>query len=233
MQDFPSPKQLPLELGSAPAMTRDDLIVGKSIQVAMALIERWPAWQSTMAILVGPKGSGKTHLSSIWAAKSGATSVDPGMLGALDMGTLGANPVLIEDLDAGAFDEKALFHLINAVREAGTSLLISARTPPGEWGIELADLRSRLLSASLVIIEQPDEALLSSVLAKLFSDRQVSVDASVIAYLVNRMERSLAAAADIVDRLDRLALERKVRISRSLAAEVVGDSDPRQEEMEL
>lgn len=233
MPDFQPPKQLPLELASPPAMTRDDLIIGASNLSAMELIDRWPAWHSAIAILVGPAGSGKTHLASIWAERSGAARLDARALGELDIATLGTLPALIEDVDAGAFDETVLFHLINAVREAGISLLMTARKPPGEWALHLPDLRSRLLAASLVTIDQPDEALLGAVLAKLFSDRQVSVDANVITYLVNRMERSLAAAANIVDQLDRLALERRVRISRALAAEVVDDSDPRQEEMEL
>lgn len=233
MQDAGTPKQLPLELALRPAMTRDDLIVARSNRAAVELIDQWPGWLAPVAVMAGPSGSGKTHLATIWVEKSGAIRFDRDALANLSLVDAATRPALIEDLDAGPFDETGLFHLINSLRQTGSSLMITARTPPQFWQLSLPDLMSRLTSAALVNIEAPDDVLLSAVLQKLFSDRQVSVDASLISFLVNRMERSLAAAADIVQRLDRLALERKVRISRLLAAEIVSDRDPRQEEMEL
>ncbi len=233
MEDPGAPKQLPLELALRPAMSRDDLIVARSNQPAVELVDQWPGWLAAVAVLAGPSGSGKTHLAAIWAEKSGAICLDPQALGNLSLLNAAPRPVLIEDIDAAPFNETGLFHLINSLRQSGNTLLITARRPPQYWQLALPDLISRLTSAALVNIEAPDDALLSAVLAKLFSDRQVSVDASVISFLVNRMERSLAAAADIAGRLDRLALERQVRISRSLAAQIVSDRDPRQEEMEL
>jgi chromosomal replication initiation ATPase DnaA len=86
------------------------------------------------------------------------------------------------------------------------------------WRLELADLASRLRAATVVEIGEPDDALLGGVLTKLFADRQVEVDPSVVDYVVRRMERSAAAASRIVDLIDRLALERKSRITRQVAA---------------
>ena len=90
------------------------------------------------------------------------------------------------------------------------------------WGVTLPDLASRLKAATTVEIGPPDDLLLGQILVKLFADRQLLADDKVIAYIVPRMERSLAAAQAIVERLDRLALARGTRISRTLAAEVLG-----------
>jgi chromosomal replication initiation ATPase DnaA len=90
------------------------------------------------------------------------------------------------------------------------------------WGVTLPDLASRLKAATVVEIGPPDDLLLGQILVKLFADRQLLADDRVIAFIVPRMERSLAAAQAIVERLDRLALARGTRISRALASEVLG-----------
>src|SRR5690606_30401517 len=113
------------------------------------LLERWPDWPSPGVVLAGPAGSGKSHLASIWRADSGAAQIPGGMLDASAMDRAGRGPVLIDDIDARPIDEVGLFHLINAVREAGTSLLLTARRFPSAWGVRLPDLSSRLKAASI------------------------------------------------------------------------------------
>jgi chromosomal replication initiation ATPase DnaA len=66
------------------------------------------------------------------------------------------------------------------------------------------DLLSRLRLAPQQQIEPPDDGLLRALLVKLFIDRQLVVDIAVIDALAMRMERSFAAARQVVDRLDRL-----------------------------
>jgi chromosomal replication initiation ATPase DnaA len=151
------------------------------------------------------------------AARLGGQSVDE----AVHLAESG--PVLIEDADRHGYDETLLFHMINAVRAHGQSLLITARSRPSAWGVRLPDLMSRLKAATLVEIGPPDDALLTQVLFKLFADRQLMIDEKLAAYIVGRMERSLAAAQVVVDKLDRLALARGVKLSRALAAEVLRD----------
>ena len=134
-------------------------------------------------------------------------------------------PVLIDDIDAAAIDETGLFHLINAVRQANTSLLMTARRFPAAWGVKLPDLVSRLKAAATIEIHEPDDALLAAVTIKLFADRQVEVEPHVVQFLVRRIERSLSSAIEAVARLDRAALERKSRITRALAAQVLGEME--------
>ncbi|TGR92543.1 hypothetical protein EN852_039210, partial [Mesorhizobium sp. M2E.F.Ca.ET.209.01.1.1] len=86
---------------------------------------------------------------------------------------LGVRPALIDDIDKTAIDEPGLFHLINAVRGAGSTLLLTARRFPSAWRVALPDLVSRLKAAATVEIHEPDDLLLAGVITKLFADRQV------------------------------------------------------------
>lgn len=215
------PEQLPLEFRHEAASGRDDLVISDPVSAAASIVDRWPDWPSPVVIITGPEGSGKSHLAEVWLRKSGAVRVQA-IRDSDAVTRAGEGPVLVEDADRDGFDEAELFHLINAVRSAGTSLLITARSWPMAWGVTLPDLASRLKAATTVEIGPPDDLLLGQILMKLFADRQLLPDDKVIAYIVARMERSLAAAQAIVARLDRLALARGTRINRALAAEVLG-----------
>jgi len=225
MVKSPVTRQLPLEFEHGSASGRDDLIVSDRLNAAVAIVDRWPDWPSPVVVLAGPTGSGKSHLASIWADRVGATRVSIGKPDPMVLEHAAHGPVLIEDIDHTGFDETALFHLINAVREHGSAVLITSRIWPAGWNVSLPDLASRLKAATVVEIAEPDEELLAKVLVKLFSDRQLVVDDKIIAWLVARMERSLAAARIVVTRLDQLALARGSKISRSLAAEVLAEMD--------
>jgi chromosomal replication initiation ATPase DnaA len=217
-----SAEQLPLAFTHDPANGREDLLVADPLSAAVKIVDSWPHWPSPVVILAGPVGSGKSHLASIWRERCDATSIHP---------TAGANaavaaangPVIFEDVDRLGFDDTELFHVINSVRENGTSLLMTTRLWPMSWPVTLPDLRSRLKAATVVEIGEPDEELLSQVIVKLFADRQLYIDDKLVLYIVNRMERSMNAAQLIVDRLDRLALGRGTRITRLLAAEVLNE----------
>ena len=143
-----TPRQLPLDLSGAPALGRDDLVVGPANAAAVALVERWPDWPSPVVVLAGPAGSGKSHLAAIWRDLSGAAVFDAASLGPDCVDAAPQAPILIDDADAGTIDEKGLFHLINAVREAQSSLLLTSRRFPSAWGVKLPDLQSRLKAAS-------------------------------------------------------------------------------------
>lgn len=221
-------EQLPLAFIHDAASGRDDLRVSERLEAAVAIVDSWPAWPSPVVILAGPVGSGKSHLASIWREHSGATAIHP-VKGSNAAETAASGPVIFEDADRAGFDDTELFHVINSVRENGTSLMITSRLWPISWPVKLPDLISRLKAATTVEIGEPDEELLSQVIVKLFADRQLYIDDKLVLYIVSRMERSLGAAQTIVARLDRLALSRGTRITRGLAAEVLnelGNFDP-------
>ncbi|EHS48697.1 hypothetical protein PDO_0804 [Rhizobium sp. PDO1-076] len=214
-------EQLPLVFDHGSATGRDDLLVSERLAAAVALIDSWPAWPAPVVVLTGPAGSGKSHLAEIFRQQSGAVDIDP-QPGRDAPAVAALGPVVFEDADRQGFDEVELFHVINSVKQHGTTLLITSRSFPPSWNVTLADLRSRLKAATVVEIGTPDEDLLGQVIMKLFADRQLYIDDKIVSYIVQRMERSFSAAQEIVDRLDKLALARRARITRSLAAEVLG-----------
>lgn len=219
-------EQLPLAFSHAAARGRDDLVVSDRMASALALIDAWPRWPSPVVALVGPSGSGKSHLAAIWREHAGAEEIRPDKAGreaAMQAAT--HTPVVFEDADRTDFDEDALFHVINNVRQHGQGLLITSRSFPLSWATTLPDLKSRLKAATVVEIGAPDEALLAQLIVKLFADRQLYIDDKIVEYIVTRMERSFEAAIAIVERLDRLALSRRTKIGRALAAEVLDEMD--------
>jgi chromosomal replication initiation ATPase DnaA len=102
-------------------------------------------------------------------------------------------------------------------------LLITASQHPGQWRVSLPDLRSRLRALPVAELGAPDDSLLRGVLVKLFADRQIAVEQSVISYLVVRMPRSLDAARVVVAEIDRKALEDKAEVSRPFVARILAD----------
>jgi chromosomal replication initiation ATPase DnaA len=226
-------RQLPLDLVHAEGRSRDHLVVSDANRAAIALIDRWPDWPSPVVVLAGPTGSGKSHLGAIWREMSGATALDRRRIAeAAALADNGAH-LFVDDADAGGLDETGLFHAVNAVRASGSHMLITARRFPSAWGVTLADLASRLKAAATVEISEPDDLLLAGVIAKLFADRQVEVELHVVQYLVRRIERSLATAIRVVEKLDGAALEQKTRITRALAADVISALDEGQTELDL
>src|SRR5918998_1242786 len=217
------PKQLAFDLPLDPRFGAEDFLVSPSNEQAYGLVESWPDWPDMILLLIGPPGSGKSHLASIWATNARAWTVDAAAITHDKVPHLVSNGALaIEDMDRGERDEAALFHLLNLAREKKASLLITSETPPDRWGLRTPDLLSRLRLAPSVALEAPDDALLKAVLVKLFVDRQLVVDTSVVEYLALRIERSLAKAAEVVTLLDREALSRGRRGSRGIAAEILG-----------
>ena len=218
----PKPRQLPLSMPHEAAMSREDFLVGEGNREAMAFIDAWPDWPASIVLLIGPAGSGKTHLVNIWAEMSRATVISAADLCREDpVALVRTGAVAVEDADDSALDEAALFHLINAARGRGASVLITAHAAPSAWGLTLPDLVSRLRAAQPACLGPPDDELLEKVMVKLLADRQLTVDAGVLDYLLVRMERSFAAACLLVDALDRESLARGRRITRAIAAEVL------------
>jgi chromosomal replication initiation ATPase DnaA len=218
------PRQLVLALDHAVSFAREDFLSGPSNAAALALVERWPDWPDRIVALTGPEGSGKSHLAAIWAENAGARVVTARRLGTLDLpAALATGALVVEDLEFSSLDERALFHLINLAREERASMLLTARTPPAAFPATIRDLASRLRALPAVTLAPPDDALLRLLIVKLATDRQLAVDEALVTYLVNRIERSFAAARSAVARLDDEALRQHRPVTRALAAALFRD----------
>jgi chromosomal replication initiation ATPase DnaA len=211
------PRQLALVLDHPESFARDDFLSGPSNAAALALIESWPDWPHRSVVLIGPEGSGKSHLAAIWAQNAGARQVAARTLDEVMVpAALATGAVAIEDLAPGSFDERALFHLLNLAREEGAFVLLTGRAVPS---VSIRDLDSRLRALPTVAMAAPDETLLRALLVKLFADRQLAVDEPLVSYLAVRIDRSFAAARTLVNRLDQEAMRQKRPLTRSFAAE--------------
>lgn len=211
--------QLPLDLGYQPALTRDDFLVAPCNQIAVHWVDRWPGWPVHALILIGPAAAGKTHLARIWAERSGATVLTPGDLTDDLLKQPTSGHLVIDQADLAIGDratEEVLFHLYNRARANGDQMLLTMRAAPFALNFTIPDLASRLRAALTIGIDEPDDELLSAVLVKLFRDRQVDVSDDVVRYLVPRIERSFAAANDLVARADTAALAEKRAVTIQL-----------------
>lgn len=216
--------QLTLPWPDLPTATgRADFLVSDANRAALERIERWPLWPAKGLALYGPSGSGKTHLANLWRERAGARLIEGAAVSAEAAAGI-ACPVAVDDAERAP--EMALLHLYNAAVERGFGVLIVAAKAPAARPIALPDLASRLRALPAVGIAAPDDALLAAVLVKHFADRQLRVAPEVITFLLPRMERSFAAAADLAARLDRLALSRGGAITVPLARQVFATTSP-------
>jgi DnaA regulatory inactivator Hda len=204
----------------------ESFIVAPSNQHAFDWIGRWPDWPFTALVLVGPAGCGKTHLASLWQARTGAAAIDLRTAGIEQAAALtaGGTPILVEDCDRMVDDpqaERTLLQLYNLAKAAGSRLLLAARQAPSQWPLGLPDLRSRLNSAMVVAIDPPDDTLLQEVAGKLFEDKQVEVGEEVIAYLLLRCERTVASLAQAIETLNMASKTQQRPITKPLAREVL------------
>jgi chromosomal replication initiation ATPase DnaA len=226
-----APRQAAFTLDHRPALGRDAFLVSDANSAAVAALDGWRNWPGGRMALVGPPRSGKTHLAHVWMQETGAQTVPARDLDNAAAARLaGGGHAVIEDADTLAgldpavreSAETALFHLWNLAAAEGCFLLITGREAPGRWQFRTPDLQSRMAALPVARLAPPDDVLLSSILIKLFSDRQVNVNAGAVSYIARRIERSFAAAEAAVAALDRLSLERKRPVTRALAAEVFG-----------
>lgn len=224
-------RQLVLDLPYAAGEGLADFLPSPCNQEALDAVLRWPAWPSAACLVIGPRASGKSHLARIWADRAGAVYLrghelwDP----AAPLRRLGDAVTCVVDDAEDMADETLLFHLYNRLAERGGGLLLTAGRPVAAWPLRLPDLRSRLLTAWPVRIGPPDDALLAALLVKQLADRQLHADAGVVPFLVNRIERSFAAARLVVRALDRASLRARRPLTMPLARQVLEELEQEQE----
>jgi chromosomal replication initiation ATPase DnaA len=213
-------RQLSLKLRRPASYARTEFIHSETNREALKALDDWPAWHGGCLAVVGPEGSGKTHLAMEWAARVKAAVLRPNCT---DVAAAHGRPVLMEDAERA--HPETLFHLIN-MAGAGGGLLLTSRAHPRTWSAELPDLRSRLNALHVAEIGEPDDVVLEGVLRKFFRERNIKPAEEVYPYLMRRIERSIKMAREIVSRLDEAADAEEREITRALARQIL-ESDSR------
>ena len=224
--------QLSFNLKKKKIYEKDDFLVSKSNKEAYKFINKWPNWESRKIIIFGDSGTGKTHLSKIWQKKTSAIILNLNKFKKIkfDNFFLKKKKFIIENI-SNFFDkikkkdkenlEKNLLHFYNLIDEKRGYVVLTASIAPKFWGINLPDLKSRILSSTTINIKKPDDELLSSVLVKLFIDKQILIDKKIIKFIVYRSERSFTSLQSLVNKIDEQSLITKKKININFVKKLI------------
>ena len=214
-------KQIPFDFDDQPSFDRVNFLETDSHAAALALLSTPDTWPDGKLMVLGPTGSGKSHMLAMQADAwnvpilSGAT---------LDATRSPAEIVIVDDAQLVAgHAEETLFHLHNTTLAAGRKLLLAAEKPPSQWGLSLPDLVSRLQATTAVEIDEPDDTLLTALLVKQMGDYGVAPKPGVVPYLAKNMDRSFAAVRDLVDRMERISRAERQPATLKLAQRALTD----------
>ena len=215
-------RQLPLELPFRQLAGRDDFIVSDCNVLALASIDQWPNWRGSYRALniVGPSGSGKSHLAAIWQSMVQNSHKLTGLAAGQRLPN-SAFYVLDDVAHSGDWDEEALFHCFNRCASETGGILLLSQMPVGQMDWQLPDLRSRMRAVNLARIGLPDNDLLFALLNKYFADRQMIAPPEMLSYLTKRMERSFTAVPKLAAALDHRSIAEKKPLSVALARNVL------------
>ncbi len=219
--------QLPLEFIPEPYLGKEDFMVAACNHEAFALVDSWPAWPFFAICIYGPEGCGKTHLATMFAHNVANLANWPykvPVVRAKDIRfeTLQlfekCSCLIVEELSENV-DNEALFHLYNHYRNEGGYILFTAAQAPARTRFTLPDLQSRMNIVPSVAINEPDDEMLSALILKLFTDRQIMVAPEIINYILLNMQRSFAYARKLVAEIDSISLARKRAVSLAIVKE--------------
>ena len=215
-------EQLVLGLSLKEALEKEDFFISSSNLDAVTQLGNTDKWPSGVLLLVGPKGSGKTHLSAVWSQEHKAKIVKlEAITPEMEKG-IGHDVVCIEDIDTIEKVEKqkkpkleeGIFHLINSIGGRGGKLLMSSRKMPNALSIGLKDLVSRLQSFGNTIIKEPDDSLVMALLLKYFNDRQIFIKHSNLDYIASRVNRTYSSIYQFVNYIDHKSLVLNTKVTR-------------------
>lgn len=216
-------QQIPLSLSVSPSYKPDEFILGGANNDAAAWLSAWPDWPLPYRALniFGVSGSGKTHLSYVFEARSDACRLSE----LQDVKLVVERPCqhfILDDFVLGErFSAEAIFHFFNHLASINGTALLLSQISVAQMEVPLADLRSRLRAIACQEITAPDDSLLRQVLQKMFADRQCNVPDTVIRYMLTHMERNFTTAYQLVSAIDTAALAAKKPVSLAIAKSII------------
>ena len=213
--------QLILKFPSHQAYKKEDFYVSPSNQKAYDFINSWPKWIKRTVNIFGPSGSGKSHLASILKSKTSCLQIETKKLSdEIFFKFKTKETLIIENLDRKV-SEKLLFSLWNIALQDNKYLLITSKQPINSVKFKLRDLTSRVTSSLIIGINLPSDDLISVILAKNFSDKQITVEKKHIDYIIKRIDRSYEKISQFILTLDKYSLKKGSPFALKLIKEVL------------
>jgi chromosomal replication initiation ATPase DnaA len=213
--------QLILKFPSQQAYKKEDFYVSPSNQEAYDFINSWPRWIKKIVNIFGPSGSGKSHLASILKNKTSYLKINSNELNEKIFTRYKIKEALIiENLDE-KISEKLLFALWNVAMQDNKYLMITSKKPISSYKFKLKDLTSRVKSSLIIGIKLPSDDLISVIIAKSFSDKQIKVEKKHIDYIIKRIDRSYEKISQFILTLDKYSLKKRKPFSLKLIKEVL------------
>ena len=213
--------QLILKFPTNNVYLKEDFYVSPSNREAYEFISSWPRWIKRIANIFGPTGSGKTHLTSILKNKTSSLKIESDELNDKIFFEFKIKEALIiENLNENV-SENLLFSLWNVALQDNKYLLITSTKPISAYKFKLPDLKSRASSSLMIGINLPSDDLISVILAKNFSDKQIKIEKKHIDYIIKRIDRSYEKISQFISILDKYSLKKSNPFNLKLIKEVL------------
>ena len=155
--------------------------------------------------LFGPIKSGKSHLANIWKEKNDAIFYNDNFDRIIQI-----KKNLVIDNIFKVLSEELIFHLINHCKSFNLKILITSAVQLNKYNFRLQDVYSRLRSFYHTKIYNPDDDMCKIIMTKLFHEKQIIIkNIEIFDYILNRASRTYEDIYSLVQKLDKLSLEKK------------------------
>ena len=224
--------QLIFDLKANISFDRRNFYVSNANKDTVQLLNSWPDWPTKSLAIIGPAGSGKSHLVSYWAEEAEAIVVKAQDILLAEVPTLSEySAIVVEDCDKLHSNsrhtdcrkdrEQAILHLLNLISQKLSYTVLTGSSFPAYWSIKLQDLASRIATFPVAELAVPGDELLMAVMLKQFEDRQIKVKPGLISFVCSRIDRSFEAVQEFVEGIDKFTLTEKREVTIPAASKVL------------
>ena len=199
-----------------PNLSINDFFVGSANEDAYYSLIKSNKFSNKLS-LIGPKKSGKTHLSLIWKVRFDAINYKENLNEVISK----KRNILIDNLLDGIVEEN-IFHIINHCDLNKLKILITSDRSFNNCKFRLKDLSSRLKIFTKIKIDLPDDELLINLMIKLFHDKQIIVkNHEIFSYIIKRVDRSYEKIFNLINKIDILLLKKNKQLTIPLIKELI------------
>ena len=202
---------------------QEDFYVSSNNFEAYKLIESWPNWPDKWINIYGPNGCGKTHLSNILKKKINAVYVKSKEVSENILQKIENVEFLIIDNYSKDIDEILFYSILNQARQTNKYVLVLSKKSIKYMNINLKDLKSRFDSFLDLGIDLPTDDLLSVVITKSFSDKQIEISTRLLDYIIKNIDRSYENVFKFIKEIDNESLSSGKSININLIKKVLTD----------